>query len=212
LLDEGGVMKEIALTRGKVAIVDDEDLSLVSGYKWHTQKGPATSWYARTTMPGNGKQVHIYMHKLLMRPGQGEVVDFIDGNGLNLVRANMRVGTRSQDGFNRHSQRNNKSGFKGVCWGKKENKWCAFINVARRRVRLSVFSDINDAARTYDNSALAHYGEFARLNFPTNDRKDLICASSSSPSSLVASSEPGLLSRFFSRLKNLLKNILPWRS
>lgn len=31
-------MKEIPLTQGKVALIDDEDYSLVSGYRWHAEK------------------------------------------------------------------------------------------------------------------------------------------------------------------------------
>ena len=40
-------MIEIPLTQGKVALIDDEDWDLVSGYKWHASK-VLNTYYART--------------------------------------------------------------------------------------------------------------------------------------------------------------------
>ena len=38
--------KQIPLTKGKVALVDDQDYDLLSKYKWHAYKDCYT-WYAR---------------------------------------------------------------------------------------------------------------------------------------------------------------------
>jgi hypothetical protein len=39
--------KEIELTQGKVAIVDDEDYELVSRYKWHAVHRVAVCFYSQ---------------------------------------------------------------------------------------------------------------------------------------------------------------------
>lgn len=58
------------LAAARVALVDDEDYELVSGYRWYAQvqKSPnGTTWgpYARTTVFRDGRNVTIMMHKLI---------------------------------------------------------------------------------------------------------------------------------------------------
>lgn len=165
---DGKGTKEIFLTRGKVAVIDYEDFGLVSKYKWCAQKAPTSPWYAITTYREGGKQKSLYMQRLLMQPKDDQIVDFVDGNGLNLRRSNMRTCTVSQDQVNRGLPKNNKSGFKGVSASPNKNgKWDAFIFVEGRSIRLGSFFSAQGAAIERDKAAKAHFGEFAWLNFPT---------------------------------------------
>lgn len=70
------------------AIIDDDDLPLLAGYRrwsiWHP-RGSRTA-YARSSL--NGKTV--YLHRLILAAQPGEEIDHIDGNGLNNCRANLR--------------------------------------------------------------------------------------------------------------------------
>jgi surfactin synthase thioesterase subunit len=50
-------MKQIHLTQGKFALVDDEDFDWLNQWKWHYDKG-----YADRTVDGK----HIYMHRAIM--------------------------------------------------------------------------------------------------------------------------------------------------
>jgi hypothetical protein len=54
-------MKTIPLTNNKTAIVDDQDYSELSNYKWHCYQDPLSKiWYAKRTTPRmNGKQKTI---------------------------------------------------------------------------------------------------------------------------------------------------------
>jgi hypothetical protein len=53
-------MKQIPLTRGKFALVDDVDYERLIQTKW--QAKPSTNtWYAKTTSPSPEKHT-IYMH------------------------------------------------------------------------------------------------------------------------------------------------------
>lgn len=60
----------------------------------------------------------------------------------------------------------NTSGFRGVCFHKKANKYLAQIIVKGRYLYLGIYSNILDAAMAYDLAASEHFGEYARLNFP----------------------------------------------
>lgn len=63
-------------------------------------------------------------------------------------------------------RKNNTSGFKGVIFKKKINKWKAQITFQGKYKSLGCFFCIVKAARAYDKAAIELFGEFARLNFP----------------------------------------------
>ncbi len=59
-------MKEIVLTQGKVAFVDDEDFERINQYKWFAQN-PARDnlWYALRNIIINGKRIMMQMHRYI---------------------------------------------------------------------------------------------------------------------------------------------------
>lgn len=94
-----------------------------------------------------------------------------DADHRNLRRSdnrwdNLRESTRSQNMGNAGVRVTNTSGFKGVWWDRARGKWSAEITVKYKKYSLGRFLSATDAARAYDEAALKHFGEFARLNFP----------------------------------------------
>jgi hypothetical protein len=115
-------MKEIILTKGKVALVDDADYEYLNQWKWSYHcRGYAVRQVQQDRLTKN-----IFMHALIM--GQ-KGIDHIDGNKLNNQRHNLRYATGSQNQWNKSAYKNNTSGTKGVCWNKANNSWVARINV-----------------------------------------------------------------------------------
>jgi hypothetical protein len=106
------------------------------------------------------------MHRQIMDPPKGKIVDHIDGNQANNCRANLRICTRRENGCNRSKPVGTTSRFKGVSWHKATGKWAATIHFKRRAFWLGYFDDEAEAARAYDAKAVELFGEFARLNFP----------------------------------------------
>lgn len=106
------------------------------------------------------------MHQFIMNPPKGMVVDYIDGNGLNNRRSNLRICTRPQNSLNcaRHSR--NTTGFKGVYQNKTTGKCSAQIQLNRKPAHLGTFNTAVEVARAYDRKARELFGPFARLNFP----------------------------------------------
>lgn len=158
--------KEIELTRGYVALVDDEDHDKVSKFKWTAQVKANTVYAYRTIKRADGSQTAQLLHRFLLEPPDGLMVDHKDGSGLNNCRSNLRLATNAENGRNRRKNVNNKSGYKGVSWRKQRSKWKSQINVNGRNKFLGYFTDVLDGARAYDRAALELHGEYASLNFP----------------------------------------------
>lgn len=161
-------MKQVPLTQGKVAIVDDEDYERIIAFKWHTCRHYHGNWYARRVLPrGPHSQSTQLLHRFILNlPQRHPQVDHRDGNGLNNSKSNLRIVTNGQNQANARIRRDNNSGFKGVGRQQRSNKWHARIRIQGRMVQLGVFLTAEDAARAYDQKALQVRGQYARLNFP----------------------------------------------
>jgi hypothetical protein len=158
--------KEIPLTKGKVAIVDDEDFEELSKYKWRFS---STEYAVRHTTV-NGKKCQFRMHRVVMNLGGSQLeVDHINHNTLDNRKSNLRICTHAENSRFSRKQSNNKSGYKGVCWSKRDKKWLATIYRPSGNNYIGLFSTPEEAAMAYDREAKILFGEFAYLNFPNQE-------------------------------------------
>lgn len=148
-------MKELILTQGKVALVDDEDFEELSKHKWSAHYGRG-KWYAIR----NCRKQIIYLHRQIMNTPSNLTVDHIDGDGLNCQKVNMRNCTQSQN--MRNSSR--KCGVKGVGKITGGSKYTAQIHVHGTKIHLGSFASLLEAAAAYNVAAVSLFGEFANLN------------------------------------------------
>jgi hypothetical protein len=150
--------KQVPLSRGLFALVDDEDFDLVSAHKWRVIQSGETP-YAHAWIDGES----IGMHRLLAGPSATEIVDHENGNGLDNRRRNLRPCLHKHNMRNRRKQtKPATSRFKGVHLDK--SKWRSGIVHEGDRVDLGCYNSEIVAARQYDRAARLLFGRFARTN------------------------------------------------
>lgn len=159
--------KQIPLTQGQVALVDDEDFERVMQSRWQAGRRHNDMFYAsRYVYLGPHHYTRELLHRFILNAPPDKQVDHIDGNPLNCVRSNLRIASHGDNQHNRGKSRVNKSGYKGIFWHSIGKKWCAQIKVNRHCYHLGLFAKLEDAARAYDTAARRLHGDFAHPNFP----------------------------------------------
>ena len=170
-------VRQIPLARGQIVFVDAADYEWLSRHKW--------------SLCGNGyagRFEHgklIYMHREIMQPPKGMVVDHIDGNRLDNCRSNLRIGTHSENMYNQAKRIGSASSFRGVFRRKKDGRCYAMIFFQGRAIWLGFYDEEVEAARVYDRKAVELGIEFARLNFPEEwppERRQEVYANRQEPS------------------------------
>jgi hypothetical protein len=150
----------IYLTQGQVAIVDNYDVSKIDSRCWFAhRKGKKGAFYAGGNSKSvNGKRMTLSMHREVMGADDNLEIDHINHNTLDNRRSNLRIANPIENSYNREMNKNNTTGYKGVGYHKRSEKWMAYIGVSWRLKYLGYFTDPADAALAYDKAAREHYG------------------------------------------------------
>ena len=149
ILIGGRIMREIVLTQGKVALVDDADHEWLNQWKWYACQNNHT-WYVQRARhkdeaPGPSR---VYMHRLILSAGDGLEVDHRDGDGLNNRRDNLRLATHALNNKNCHHVSHKTSNLPmGVCCAGGRYKAQIYIN--GRNIHLGLFDAPEQAAVAY---------------------------------------------------------------
>lgn len=147
-------MREIALTKGYSAYVDDKDYERVVALgPWFASVRPKKVYAIRN----NRDDGFTYMHQVVLNQ---KWVDHENGAGLDNQSHNLRSTNRQQNAANIAKSHP----FKGTTWDRFTRMWKAQIMVAGKHINLGRFVKRSDAAAAYDAAAVAYFGDFANVN------------------------------------------------
>ena len=152
-------MTRFTLKCGAVVLIDDVDLPLLTNYHWNLSHYGYVVRYEGSSRNKTQRTIFLH-HTILQTSGR---IDHKNRNKLDNQRKNLRPATGAQNAQNR-AKFNGTSRFKGVFWFKRDSRWAAQVKINGRSTHLGYFVDEVKAARAYDQAALLHFGEFARIN------------------------------------------------
>ena len=166
----GYAFRRIPLTRGQYAIVDPERYAELAKHKWHVSWSRGGIYAVRLVKAEKGSKVRqkvVSMHRVIIGPGEGKIVDHINHNGLDNRIANLRIATMRQNNWNARKRRCNcSSKYKGVHRLKSKKKWRARITFNGRSILIGDFDTEKEAGMAYDGMARQLFGDYASLNMP----------------------------------------------
>lgn len=147
---------------GRFALIDEADLEHVSRYKWSLLvPNPACPHGAYTQAWVIDKEDVKYrttLHRLIMEAITGQLVDHINGDGLDNRRCNLRLVTREQNQRNRRAR--NGSSYKGITQTP-SGKWRARIEVEGLSRHLGQFETPLAASLAYYHACIDSFGSYA---------------------------------------------------
>jgi hypothetical protein len=156
LLIRGTMTKEIQLSRGKVALVDDDDFEYLNQYYWNALNPVPGYYYAARTVRGGT----ILMHREILNAPKSVLVDHVDGNGLNNQKYNLRTADHTINALNRRKNSNNKSGHRNVCWIL--DAWRVQLAVnGKNHLFPEKFADVDKAGEFAKQMREKYYGKYA---------------------------------------------------
>jgi hypothetical protein len=161
--------KRIKLTKGKFAIVDDDDYSYLNRFKWYASESSeganGLDWYA--TRRGGSRERDgfcVRMSDFLVSVPNGYRVFHRNKNTLDNRRVNLTAVPFYTSIHNQRKKKNTTSVYKGVCWNKNSKKWVSAVVSNKKRYWLGSFKSEKEAALAYNKKAEQLYGEFAYQN------------------------------------------------
>lgn len=167
-----GTCRKIPIGNGVYAIVDEHDFNRVSMHPWHALTGAnGSARYARSSMKvaGYARARTVLLHRFVLGVDGAEIVDHINGDGLDNRRANLRIASAHQSATNRGAR--GVIGLNGVRHSGR--KFLASIAPNGQEIYLGTFNSSAEAAVVYNAAAVIAYGEFARLN-PGGSAPDIL--------------------------------------
>jgi hypothetical protein len=152
------VVTKIPLSQGHYALIDDEDVPLVTG-KWSYRPHPTGPAYAlRTVQLGQRRTMTKLMHRVILDAPKGMLVDHINGDGLDNRRANLRFATRSQNQQNLHAPSRSRTGVRGVTIVPRRTKpYRARLHLNGKHISLGYYETLEEASKAARDGRRKHF-------------------------------------------------------
>ena len=96
----GSAFRKIRLTEGKFALVDPQDFYWLNDFDWFAKRDANPSMQFVSIMIAPNGLTIVSMHREIMKPPKGLLVDHRNLDGLDNQRSNLRIATHCQNKCN----------------------------------------------------------------------------------------------------------------
>jgi hypothetical protein len=152
--------RQIPLTQGQVALVDDWHFEELNRFKWHARWSKFTrSFYADRNEGKEPFRKRILMHRQIMKTPTGMECDHINHNTLDNQERNLRNTTASQNRMNKKLYHNNRLGLK--CIRQEGNSFRVRVKKNGQIVFGKSFRSLDEAITARDAALLEFHGEYS---------------------------------------------------
>ena len=135
-------------------IIDNSIIDEINHIKWYKRVNRNTSYcYGKL----NGKT--IMLHRFITNPLETNVIDHIDGDGLNNLKGNLRECSKRENSMNMHKEK-----VIGVNYDNSRKKYIANIMVNGKNIFLGRFDLFEDAVEKRLEAEKIYFGEFSSQN------------------------------------------------
>ena len=145
-------------------LIDESDLSFIDSFERYISVD--SRGYAYFSYQNRD----IYIHRLLTNvplfyeKDNTYVCDHINGNRLDNRRSNLRIIQKKDNAVNCGKRKDNKSGYKGISWLARLNKWQVNIQFQKQNHYIGVFENFEDAVKARKEAEIKYFGELNRSN------------------------------------------------
>ena len=87
----------------------------------------------------------------------------------NCTEQNLKICKKTKNAINCKIYKNNKSGYKGIFWNKRLNKWEVGIQYDKKNHYLGVYSNLEDAIKIRKDAEKKYFGKFLRKEGDLNN-------------------------------------------
>lgn len=139
-------------------IFDLDDYEKIYNYHWYELKDKNTN-YSRVCAKRKSGDSWVYLHTIITGKKH---IDHQDRDTFNNRKNNLRQCSQANNTRNSSKRSTNTSGFIGVGFDKRRNKWFAEIHYNHKHIFCGSYSNKTDAIRARLNAELQYFGiEFA---------------------------------------------------
>jgi len=119
--------------------------------------------YVRITLDGKTYKAHRLAWLYMSGAWPVDQIDHIDAVRTNNKWENLRSATNQENHSNSPKRKNNKSGYKGVSWSRRDQNWFSTIMVNYKSIYLGSYASAEEAHAAYTEASAKYFGKFARV-------------------------------------------------
>lgn len=158
IIQKKGYVEILCIYKGEKmkVVVDNEDFSRFNMFTADIRvMCTHGKFYAYTRYKGRQQLLHRY----ILDASKGQEVTFMDGDSLNLRRANIDFANRNYINRHKRLQSNNESGYPGVTWNSRDNNWVVRLYKDGNQVYIGAYRDKSLAIKMRRKAEKKYYPE-----------------------------------------------------